>query len=155
LSTWEKRLIELALDAVGKICEGCKEDERKSFRARARSLISDMYASGVAYVVSLAAARSSARAVELGLTANSLDDIIVKLCGDREHVKELGLGGAEDRGYALYGSLLLYALRQAGVLSAGRLSEAIKSLWGNAAADRVALHAATWLKRFAEAYIYE
>lgn len=154
MSAWRRRLVELALEVVEKVCSNCDNECKKRFRARVRSLIADIYTSGAAYVVSVVAARSSAMAVETGLTANSVDDI-VRMCSDSRYARSLGLKDAEDCSYALYGASLLYALKTAGVLSASGLGEAIRSLLGNVMADRVALHAATWLKRFAEAYIHE
>ena len=54
MSEREKRLAELALEAVEKICAECKDqDAVSSFKARARGLISDIYSSGTAYVLSL------------------------------------------------------------------------------------------------------
>ena len=155
MSAWEKRLAELALEAVEKICTECKDqDKLKSFKSRARSLVSDMYSSGTAYVVSVTAARSSAAAVEIGLRARSLDDIL-RLCSDEAYSRKLGLDGSEDVGYAIYGALLLHALKEMHALSADRLSDTIRKLWGNTLAERVALRVATWLKRFAEAYIHD
>ena len=154
MSTWRRELIELALDIVERICRNCDDDCKKRFRTRARNLVADIYTSGVAYVISVVAARSSAAAVEIGLSANSVDEII-KVCSDSRYARNLGLEKAEEYSYALYGASLLYALKSTGILSANSLDEAISSLLENVIADRVALHVAMWLKRFAEAYIHE
>ena len=117
-------------------------------------MISDLYSSGVAYVVSICAARSSAMAVELGLSASKLEDFI-KVIEDKDVAKKYGISGDEEYSYAIYGASILYALKALGLLNANKLSDAIRELLGNTLADRKAFQFAIWLKRFAEAYIYE
>ena len=154
MRAWRKRLVELALEVVEGVCSTCDSECKRRFRARTRNLIADLYTSGASYVVSVAAARSSAAAVEIGLTASSVSDML-RMCSDSGYARRLNLEGPEDLSYALYGASLLYALRAAGAVSASNLGDAIRGLLGNVVADRVALHAATWLKRFTEAYIHE
>jgi len=111
-------------------------------------MITDLYVNGTAYVISMCAARSSAEAVELGLTAPRLDDLL-------EEVRKNSLARQEP-GYAIYGAVLLYALRQLGVLENCRtLGDALRELMDNHFADRKAYYFASWLKRFTEAYIHE
>ena len=149
MRAWERTLIEVALDVVKSISERCDDELKRRFRARARSLIADLYTSGAAYVVTITAARSSAKAVEEGLRVGEVSELV------KPSAKELGLRGAEEASYALYGASLLYALRAVNLISSSDLSGVIRELLGNKMANRVAVLAATWLKRFAEAYIYE
>lgn len=152
--SWRDKLVGIALqiaEGVAKLPDG---KVKESFRARCRSLISDLYTSGAAYVLVVAAARSSAEAAEKGLSAKTADEV-VGIAGDKERYRELGLEGGEDVGYAVYCASLLYALKEAGVLHAARFADAVRELQGNVLADRVAFEFASWLKRFAEAYIHE
>jgi len=149
------RIEELALSIVERVYNSKLSDEaKKRFKTRARSMVSDLYSSGVAYVVSICAARSSAIAVELGLSASNPEGFI-KVIENKNVAKNYGVSGDEECGYAIYGASILYALKVFGLLNTNKLGDAIRELLGNTLADRKAFQFAIWLKRFAEAYIYE
>jgi len=141
------------LKIIEKICSSKLNDNiKKSFRARTRDLISDLYSSGVAYVISLCAARSSADAVELGLTALNPENFI-GIFEDENMAKKYGLNEDEDYGYAIYGSSILYLLKLMGIINFRKLSDAIMGLSEDILANRMAFETGVWLKRFAEAYL--
>ena len=157
-----KSEMKLALDFVTTLAEKCEDDVKSKFRARARDLVSYVYFQGTTYTLAVAAARSSARAVEEGLNKN-IDDIM-KMCSDRDYAKKLGLSGAEEISYALYGAALLYILKSLGVIpkqEAQKEGDALKGVLEylltspNRARyiDLIASKVAEWLKAFAEAYI--
>jgi len=153
--TFSIKIEDLALEIVERLCALCKNDDyKRSFRARARSLITDLYVNGISYVVTICAARSSANAVELGLTSKTPDDFIRVYVNERL-AKKMGLKKSESYGYAIYGASLLYALRMLNIIKSTKLSDAIRELMNNSLADRKAYQFVVWLKRFAEAYIYE
>lgn len=137
-------------EIIPKISECVEEisrspDVRERFRGRARDIPSDIFSRGLAYALTYTAARSSARAVEKGLMITSCKDL-VKGIADEEM-------SPEEKGYALYGALLLYILKEAGVLKATTFSEAVRSVLGNPMIEVYASSAAEWIKRLAEAYI--
>ncbi|AKG38439.1 hypothetical protein MA03_02940 [Infirmifilum uzonense] len=154
MSISEKDIMELALNAVEAVTTKCSEDVKSSFRARARNMISDLFTSGASYVISVAAARSSAYALETALSVKDVGEI-TRICEDHDYSKKLGVEKSDDKGYAIYGSLLLYVLKKTGILSSNKLSEAIRELQGNTYAEKILARMAIWLKRFAEAYIHE
>ena len=118
-------------------------DIRKKYAQRARSLHTHIFSLGAAHVVSITAARSSRNAVETGLQLDDCRQVV-------ERIKATSLG-PEEKSYALYGAVLLYALRKLGYLQSTTLADALLELIG-AASDTMAYRQADWLKRLAEAY---
>ena len=152
------RVEEIALELVEELCKACSDlhdggEVLRAFRARARNMVTQLYFNGTALVVSICAARSSARAIEKGLKAAAVNEI-AQFC-NWEVANKLGLEGGEKIAYAIYGAVILYVLRTLGIIASHSFSDAIKELMDNRLADIVAWQFATWLKRFAEAYIYE
>ncbi|OYT56517.1 MAG: type III-B CRISPR module-associated protein Cmr5 [Desulfurococcales archaeon ex4484_217_2] len=146
-------IVEYALSIVSNIAKTYNKEVKDSFRARARSFASDVFFNGAAYVFSVTASRSSAKAVEYGLKENNLEKLI-NAYKNMDFLKKLSLKEkAEEIAYALYGSLLLFVLKNIGVLKASTLAEAIRASIGNIVIDKNASEVAIWFKRFAEAYI--
>lgn len=145
------RVEEITLEIVEKICKSTRDEIKRRFRSRTRDLLSNIYSNGVAHTISICAARSSAEAVEIGLSSSKVDDL-VRMCKDAH---KIGIKGDEELGYALYGASILYVLKTLGIVNANNLREAIKELLGNSLADKKAFQVGIWLKRFAEAYIHE
>jgi len=146
-------IVEYALNIVSSIAKTYTEEVKESFRTRTRILVSDVFFNGAAYVFSVTASRSSAEAVEYGLKENNLEKLI-NAFKDTEFLKKVDLKGKEEIAYALYGSLLLFVLKNVGVLKASTLAEAIRASLGNVVIDKNASEVAIWFKRFAEAYIH-
>lgn len=120
---------------------------KKKFRSRARDIAPDIFSKGLAYVLIYTAARSSARLVEKGLLVADCETMIKEIDGER--IKD------EEKGYAVYGALLLFILKEMNILRSKTFSEAIKSVLNDPTIEIYASKAAEWIKRFAEAYIEE
>ena len=145
-ATTEKTMISLALDCVNNLLGTFGDDVKKRFKARARDMPTELFTKGFAYMITLTAARSNASLVEVGLRASRCADIMDRLSGSR------GLS-EEEYGYAIYGAIILYILKQAGIISGSSLSDVIKSSLNDPTIDQHAILVVEWIKRLAEAYI--
>jgi CRISPR type III-B/RAMP module-associated protein Cmr5 len=153
LTTKSKDLVKGVLECIEAIIDragGQKSgDLLGKFRARARSLPTDLASHGLQYLVVLTAARSNKRLIEESLRKNSCVDVVNSL------VDEKGLDD-DKRSYALYGGVLVYLLKQQGVIDekVSSFRELLEKL-ANPAVEALATPIAEWLKRLAEAYIAE
>lgn len=144
-ATIENRVVPQLIECVEKISTSSSVEYRKSFRSRARGMPADLFSRGLAYMLTYAAARSSATAIEVGLTANSCEELI-------NNVKNMKLK-SEEYGYATYGALVLYSLKQANLVSRTKFSDIVKEALTNYTLNTHAMLIAEWIKRLAEAYI--
>ncbi|MEM4898268.1 MAG: CRISPR-associated protein Cmr5 [Pyrobaculum sp.] len=153
-------VVDLAIECVKAV-----ENIGEEFRRRARAFHTDIYVLGPAYVVALAAARSSEDRKQergkdkedkenkgagiykvcLGLKAESCGDAVKEiLSGDGDNVK---------KSYAAYGAALLYILKKLGAIQENECTAVLKKL--NDDPPYEALEVANWLKLLAEAYFAE
>ncbi|MEM0320691.1 MAG: type III-B CRISPR module-associated protein Cmr5 [Candidatus Nezhaarchaeales archaeon] len=140
------------IDAVKKILEQGKKDVLEAFRTRAREAPSIIFANGLAYTIVYMASRSSAEAVELGLSlrqntckgealSNLLNNLLNKYMGK------------EKLSYALYISLLSYFLNRATPMDASEFAAFVDRSLKDPTLERTALDISEWMKRIAEALI--
>jgi len=149
-------IAELALDLVLRVTSRCKaRGVQKSFRTRARQEVSNIAFSGLPLTIAVIASRSSAAALEEALRDMDPGDFIGRVCSDSKYASELNLERDEDKAYAIYGFSLLYALKALGVTKERTLADFIKGGASSPLVQAMALEVATWIKRFAEAYIHE
>jgi len=130
------------------INEKVDKDVLRSFRARARSIPSDMFMHGFIYIMTLLAARSSRSILEKGLKEVDCKNIIKEISG----LKELG---HDERGYGLYGAMILYILKRLNALKSETFNDLIREASGNPVIEFKTRIVLEWLKRFSEAYIEE
>lgn len=151
-------------------CVKAVENIGEEFRRRARAFYTDIYVLGPAYVVALAAARSSAKAVSRGLCPEGCQNTAsVESCKEAisKALADVGSQTDEKKSYAAYGAALLYILKRLGVIKLEGLldekaqqvddkklhvifAEVLKEL--NRDPPVEAIEAAKWLKILAEAY---
>ena len=124
------------------------DDVVDSYLQRTRRFHTDVVIGGVAHVVAIAAARSSAEVVSAGLRVEKCAEIVGYVAGA---VKD-GRLGREEAGYALYGAILLHGLKRVGYVYAGDFAGALRELRAGRGVNLVAYRFAEWLKRLAEAY---
>jgi len=145
------------LSEVVKYCLSCIEalinekvdkDVLRSFRARARSIPSDMFMHGFIYTITLLAARSSRSILEKGLKEVDCKNIVKEISS----LKELGY---DARGYGLYGAMILYILKRLNALKSETFNDLIREASGNPVIEFKTRIVLEWLKRFSEAYIEE
>jgi hypothetical protein len=135
--------IDFAVECTKAVAEVKSRDIQSRYASRARSLISDLYVLGPAYVVAVAAARSSKDAVELGLRAESCREVVEGVMNARE--------GPEWKAYALYGAVLLYTMKKVGVVSSTSFEDVLVELKRPSSALK-SREVARWIKLLAEAY---
>ena len=141
------RLVDLVLECVEQVSRLEDKNVKRSFRARARQIPSDIHTMGFAYAITILASRSNSGVVDLGLAIESCKDLVDKIAGlDMDSIK---------KGYALYAAILVHVLKRSGIVNANRFSELVRQSMNNIALDIHSLNAALWIKRFTEAYIYE
>jgi len=146
----------LALDLMLLVTSRCgTKGVQKSFRARARQEVSNIAFSGLPLTIAVIASRSSAAALEEALRDMDPGDFIGRVCSDIKYASDLNLKEDEDKAYAIYGFSLLYALKALGAIKERTLAEFIKGVASSPLVQAMALEVATWIKRFAEAYIHE
>lgn len=145
-----RELIALALDCIKSLIDLARSsstDTLRAFRTRARDLPTTMFVNGFAYTLVYVASRSSAKAIDNGLIAKSCSDLTSML-------RELSQGlGREEVGYALYGLLLTFLIKSAGLTNAKSFDELVKKAMEDPVLERGAGVIAEWIKRLAEAYI--
>ncbi|MEM4732814.1 MAG: type III-B CRISPR module-associated protein Cmr5 [Desulfurococcaceae archaeon] len=134
-------VVELAIECVKAV-----EKIGGQFRSRARRFHTDIYVLGPAYVVALAAARSSKDKVSMGLNAETCEKAMSQIIsGEGDSV--------EKKSYAAYGAALLYILKKLGAVRESDFATVLKKL--NDDPPYEALEVANWLKLLAEAYFAE
>jgi len=148
-----KSVVDIALDIVLEVLNNCDNDIKKGFRARTRHEATDVAFQGLRYTLAVVAARSSANALEEALKGVDPATFIRGVCKDRDYRARLGLEGAEDVAYAIYGYSILYILRSLGLVTSGSFADFMRSASSSLVLQEFANQAAAWLKRFAEAYI--
>lgn len=136
-----------AVDCVSRLVNKIQGDKIEAFRARARDLPTMMFSNGFAYTLVFIASRGSVEAIELGLRANSCDELVESIT--QQIVRE----DRETAGYIIYGSLLLYLVRNARLTEKASFNDLLKESLENNLIDRGAQIIAEWVKRLAEAYI--
>lgn len=135
--------VEISAECTKAILELVSNEEVKErFSSRARAFLTETFSLGPAHVISIAAARSNSDAVEAGLKFDGCREVV-------KYVVERKLR-AEDASYALYGSILLYALKKRGYVKSTNLADAILEL--ERVPSALVYKYADWIKRFAEAY---
>lgn len=146
-----------ALDAAVLVSRHCRRRANvlKGYRARARQEASNIAFQGFPFTIAVIAARSSASALEDALKDTSLEVFIKRLCEDSSYARRLGVTTDEGQAYALYGFALLHILRSIGLVVQQSFQSFMKKDARNPLVGQTALHAAIWMKRFAEAYIYD
>ncbi|MCS7099860.1 MAG: type III-B CRISPR module-associated protein Cmr5 [Sulfolobales archaeon] len=133
--------------------KGFSEDMLSSFRSRAREAPTLIFMRGLPYTLVYVASRSSQEVFSLGLNAETCEDLSSKIL---KYIEEKNLRDkAEKTGYVIYGALLAFAMKKAGVTRAGDFESLIKSVLNDPLASTRASTVADWIKRFAEAYIAE
>lgn len=130
------------------INEKVDKDVLRSFRARARSIPSDMFMHGFIYTMTLLAARSSRSILEKGLKEIDCKNIV-------KEISSLKGVGSDERGYGLYGAMILYILKRLNALKSETFNDLIREASGNPVIEFKTRIVLEWLKRFSEAYIEE
>ena len=149
----KKELIDTVIECIEEFTKAYERSVRclRSLRTRARTLPSDLFSQGLAYVLTLTAARSAREFIELGLSSESCSDVIGRADDLR---RKLGVGD-EEFGYAIYGALLAFILKKLGVVKEVTFADLVRSSISNPVRENMALEVAGWLKRMVEAYIHE
>jgi CRISPR type III-B/RAMP module-associated protein Cmr5 len=142
-----KEVISEALSCIESLVSGrnSKEEILQRFRTRARSIPADLYIHGLAYTLTIIAARSSKDALEKGLTGMKCVDVIKSVEGM--------FNGVEEKSYGIYGAIITYLLKKAEIIKSNTFKELINEVLNNYVIDLRAREVFEWLKRFAEAYI--
>jgi len=148
-----KSVVDIALDIVLEVSKNCDTEIKKGFRARTRHEATDITFQGLRYTLAVVAARSSADALEEALKGVNPATFIRGVCKDGNYRARLGLEGPEDVAYAIYGYSILYILKSLGLVTSGSFADFMKNSSSSLFLQEFANQAATWLKRFAEAYI--
>lgn len=156
----EAKIVDLIATCVEKIStETLDKDPKKdrelkrSLRSRARDLPSELFSKGLAYTLAYTSSRGSLRIIELGLKADSCDQLLSAIKNT--------MGSESSKlsetmfGYSVYGALLLLSLKKAGVIKGSKLSEVIREAMAKPEVEVVVQAHAEWIKRFVEAYIEE
>jgi len=146
-------VISKALDIVTLVVDQCDSEVSGRFRTRTRQEITNIAFQGLQFALAVIAARSSAKALEEALRDVDPNAFVRGVCKDKEYREKLGLEGAEDVAYALYGYAILHILKSLGYIPSGSFTDFIKSKSTSSVLYEFAIQSATWLKRFAEAYI--
>ena len=148
-------IVERSLDTVLYVVSHCDDNVKRSFRARARQEPSNIAFNGFPLTIAVIAAHSSATALEEVLKGVGLEEFVLKVCStkDLDYVKKLGVEGDEDKAYAIYGFALLHILKSLGYIDQKTFADVIRSVTASSPIGSIALQIATWIKRFAEAYI--
>jgi len=145
-----KEVISEALSCIESLVGGRnpKEEILQRFRTRARSIPADLYIHGLAYTLTIIAARSSKDALEKGLTG-----MTGMKCVDVIKSVEGMFGSVEEKSYGIYGAIITYLLKKAEIIKSNTFKELINEVLNNYVIDLRAREVFEWLKRFAEAYI--
>lgn len=147
----EKTIVEEALNCIELIANYASRDKEhseiaKKFRSRARETPVYSFTHGLAYTLTLLAARSSKSLLENGLLeAQSCKDVV-------EHVLA-SKGSSEEISYGLYGAVLLYVLKRGRIIGSKTFNELVREALTKPALEVKARPVLEWIKRFAEAYI--
>jgi len=123
----------------GRVLEG--------FRARARSIPTDVAVHGVTYALTLIAARSNYKAIEVGLRAGGCKEAIE---GVREVLKD---ADTEELSYGVYGAVVAYVMKSSGIVKSTSFRELIEETLRDPSLRLKAMMVFEWVKRFSEAYI--
>jgi len=148
-----REVVERSLDTVLAITSHCDSRVSRSFRTRTRQEITTIAFQGLQFASALIAARSSAEALEEAFRTSDLKTFIDKICTDKDYSKKLGLEEPEKKAYAIYGYAILRILNDLGLIAQQTFADFIKSTAPKAVLQEFAVQIATWLKKFAEAYI--
>lgn len=146
-------IVDKALDMVVSVVNQCDSDTSKKFRSRTRQEITSIAFQGLQFALAVIAARSSAKALDEALRDVDPKTFVSRVCTDKRYRGELGLENTDDVAYALYGYAILYILKSLGFIPSKSFTEFIRSEAMNPILYEFAIQSATWLKRFAEAYI--
>lgn len=119
----------------------------RSFRARARSVPTDIAVHGITYALTVLAARSSYKAIEAGLIASECAEVIEKV---REVLKS---ADSEELSYGTYGAIVVYIMKSAGMIKSNNFEELIRETLKDPLLRLKARMVFEWVKRFSEAYI--
>lgn len=146
------------IDTVKKTLEQDKKDVLKAFRTRAREAPSIIFTNGLTYTIVYMASRSSAEAVELGLSKSKCEEVLNDLL-----IKHKGDVGVEKFSHALYISLFSYLLNKAVSIqhpsdkavsaSTSKFTAFVDRSLKDPVLERTALDISEWMKRIAEALI--
>ncbi|MEM4976256.1 MAG: type III-B CRISPR module-associated protein Cmr5 [Desulfurococcaceae archaeon] len=144
----EELLIKSVLECINHITSkyGPSSDIAKKVRARARSMPEYSFTRGLVYTLVFVASKSSKDLVEIGLKEQRCEDVINKI--------EESKASSEEKSYAIYGAILLHIARKLNIVKEDKFEEAVRDLRSPATEVKM-WYVLDWLKRFAEAYIYE
>ncbi len=145
--------VEIAIECTKAIKSLVEEELKKNnkkpgevaelYAQRTRRFLTDLYTLGLAHVIAISAARSSAELVEKGLTAKNCEEVARSMLSAKLE---------EDKAsYALYGAVLLYALKRGGHIDAENFADALAAA-NDPALNLISYRYGEWLKRLAEAY---
>jgi len=118
-----------------------------SFRARARSVPTDIAVHGITYALTVLAARSNYKAIEVGLTASECAEVVEKV---REVLKD---ADNEELSYGTYGAVVIFIMKSAGMIKSNNFEELIRETLKDPLLRLKARTVFDWVKRFSEAYI--
>jgi CRISPR type III-B/RAMP module-associated protein Cmr5 len=147
----EKTIVEEALNCVefvANYASRSKEDSEiaRKFRSRARETPVYSFTHGLAYTLTLLAARSSKSLLEYGLLeAQSCKDVVERVFASKR--------SSEEVSYGLYGAILLYVLERGKIIESKTFPELVREALTKPALEVKAKPVLEWIKRFAEAYI--
>jgi len=147
----EKTIVEEALNCIELIANYASRDKEhseiaKKFRSRARETPVYSFTHGLAYTLTLLAARSSKSLLENGLLeAQSCKDIVERVLTSK--------GSSEEISYGLYGAVLLFILKRGRIIESKTFTELVREALTKPALEVKARPVLEWIKRFAEAYI--
>ena len=119
----------------------------EGFRARARSIPTDVAVHGVTYALTLIAARSNYKAIEVGLKAGGCREAIGRV---KEVLKD---EDGEKLSYGAYGAVIAYVMKSSKVVKSTSFEELIEETLKDPSLRLKAMIVFEWVKRFSEAYI--
>lgn len=148
----EKDIVNLALECIESCINiwGPDSEELKRLRARARSIGSEYMSKGLAYTITLLAARSNREAIEVGLNANSCKDVVDGI----QKLREQHRLGLEELSYALYGAILAFMVKKLGLTNAVTFGDFLRHALSSPALELRVFSIIEWIKRMTEAYVY-
>jgi CRISPR type III-B/RAMP module-associated protein Cmr5 len=142
----EKVIVSNALECIENIIRNISNERAKrSFRSRARDIPSDLFTRGPTYTMVYIAARSNVHSLNIAFAASDCKQIV-------EYINKSDMK-PEEKGYALYGAVVIHILKQIGLIKARNFTELINETLTNPVLYNYFNAIAEWIKRFAEGYI--
>jgi len=143
-----KKVVESSMKCINLLVSRYSDaDFLKNFRARARSVPADVAVHGITYALTVLAARSNYRAIEVGLIASECVGVVERV---REVLKD---ASSEELSYGAYGAVVVYVMKSAGMIKSNNFKELIEETLRDPLLRLKARMVFEWVKRFSEAYI--